>query len=291
MSSTGGQERMQTVYIDSLFIINLVVNYIMLLVTAKICAASVRRLRLLGAAAAGAAYAVAAVIPAAAFLSSPFVKIAFGILMALAAFGGQVRFIRTTLVFFAVSAAFGGVVMAASLFGGGSVFGGLFTSASLRILILSFVVGYVILTLVFKRSARHKGGTIVPVTVRHAGREVLVRALRDTGNALADPLSGRPVMIAGVGDLKPLFTSGVAAVLSGLGKSGAVEVLEELSEHERTMRFSLIPYSTVGVSGGMLLAFKPDEIVVDGKIRTGMLLALSPNSVSESGAYSALIGA
>ena len=68
-------------------------------------------------------------------------------------------------------------------------------------------------------------------------------------------------------------------------------MLEELSQTERKLRFQLIPYSAVGVSGGMLLAFKPDEIIVDGKKRTGMLLALSPNSVSESGTYSALIGA
>jgi stage II sporulation protein GA (sporulation sigma-E factor processing peptidase) len=281
---------MQTVFIDSYFIVNLIVNYIMLIVTAKICAAPARRLRLAGAAAAGAAYAVACLIPAAAFLTNPFVKVALGMLMALAAFGGCARLLRTMLVFFAVSAAFGGVVMAASLLGGGAA-GGLFTSASLRVLILSFAVGYVILALVFRRAARHKGGVIVPVTVRHGGREVAVRALMDTGNALADPLSGRSVMVAGVGELKPLFAPDVAAVLAGLDRKGAVRVVEELSEGERPMRFQLIPYSAVGVSGGMLLAFRPDDIVVDGKSRSGMLLALSPNSVSEGGTYSALIGA
>ncbi len=282
---------MQTIYIDSYFIVNLIVNYILLIVTARICAAPARRLRLAGAAAAGAAYAAASLIPAAAFLRNPFVKVAVGMLMALAAFGGCARLLRTMLVFFAVSAAFGGIVMAASLLGGGGVAGGLFTSASLRVLILSFAVGYVILTLVFRRAARHKGGVIVPVTVRHGDREVAVRALMDTGNALSDPLSGRPVMVAGVGELRPLFTRDVAAVLAGLDRKGAVRVMEELSEGERPMRFQLIPYSAVGVSGGMLLAFRPDEIVVDGKARSGMLLALSPNSVSEGGTYSALIGA
>ena len=281
----------QTVYVDTLFIINLIVNYVMLLVTAKICATPVSRLRLLGAASAGGAYAVAAVIPATAFLTHPIIKIAFGIVIALAAFGGGPRLLRAILVFFAVSMAFGGIVMAASLFGGGSLYSGLFTSANLRILVVSFAVGYVVLTLVFKRAARHKGGVIVPVTVRHGGREVLVRALLDTGNALADPMSGRPVMIAGVYDLKPLFTSDIAVALSGLSRNGAVEVMEELSAGGCAVRFQLIPYSAVGVSGGMLLAFKPDEIVVDGKTRKGMLLALSPNSVSESGTYTALIGA
>ena len=283
---------MQTVYIDLLFLINLIVNYVMLLVTAKICAAPARRLRILSAAAVGAAYAVAAVIPAAAFLENPFVKIAFGILMALTAFGGNPRFMRVTLVFFAVSAAFGGVVMAASFLGGGSLYGGLFTSASLRVLIVSFVVGYVVLTLVFRRAARHKDGDVVPVTVRHGGREVVFRALRDTGNALCDPLSGRPVMVAGIADIKPLFASDIQQVLSGIGRKGAPSIMEELSaKNEHALRFQLIPYSAVGISGGMLLAFRPDEVVIDGKDRKGMLLALSPNSVCEGGTYSALIGA
>jgi stage II sporulation protein GA (sporulation sigma-E factor processing peptidase) len=159
------------------------------------------------------------------------------------------------------------------------------------VLIVSFAVGYLVLTLVFRRAARHKTGDIVTVTVRHGGREVLFRALRDTGNALADPLSGRPVMVAGVGDLRPLFAPQVAAALTGLESSGAVRLMEALSLDARAPRFQLIPYSAVGVSGGMLLAFRPDEVVVDGKSRAGMLVALSPNGVSESGTYSALVGA
>ena len=67
--------------------------------------------------------------------------------------------------------------------------------------------------------------------------------------------------------------------------------MEELAALDGGTRFRLIPYSAVGVTGGMLLAFRPDEIVVDGRNKTGMLLALSPNSVSDGGAYTALLGA
>jgi stage II sporulation protein GA (sporulation sigma-E factor processing peptidase) len=99
---------------DSLFLINLVINYIMLLVTAKICAGAMNRLRLLGAAVLGAVYSVAVVLPETPFLRSPVLRVAVGLLMVLAAFGGKPRVIRHTLVFFAVSASFGGAVMAAS---------------------------------------------------------------------------------------------------------------------------------------------------------------------------------
>lgn len=282
---------MQIVYVDSLFLINLVINYIVLLVTAKICAAQAPRLRLLGAAALGAVYSVAVLLPLSMFVSGPVVKLAVGAVMVLTAFGGQPRLARLLLVFFAVSAAFGGAVFAAAFLGGAGLNGGLFTPISLKLLMLSFAVGFVVLTLVFKRSARNKGGDVVTLKLRLGDREVSMRALRDTGNALTDPMTGRAVIIAGVSDLRPLFSQHVRKTICELQMKDAVKVLEELASVDNSIRFQLVPYSAVGVAGGMLLAFKPDGIVVDGKTKTGMLLALSPNSVSDSGTYSALLGA
>jgi stage II sporulation protein GA (sporulation sigma-E factor processing peptidase) len=279
-----------TVYADVLFLINLAVDYIALLVSAKICASPVSRLRLLAAAAFGALYAVAVVLPFGAVLSHPFLKLAAGALMVLAAFAGQRRLLRLTLVFFAVSAAFGGAVMAATLLGGKGL-GGVLRPVDMRLLAVAFVVSYIVLTLVFRRTARHRKGEIVPLTLRHGGREVRLRALRDTGNALTDPMSGRSVVVVGVGDLRPLFPQTVRSTVSALNEKNTVRVLEELSCLEHNMRFQLVPYSAVGVTGGMLLAFKPDEIVIDGRKKTGMLLALSPNSVSDGGPYTALLGA
>lgn len=278
------------VYVDSLFLINLVVDYITLLVAAKICAAPTPRLRLLAAAAFGALYAVASVLPFGAVLSHPLLKLAAGAGMVLAAFLGQPRLLRLTLVFFAVSAAFGGAVMAASLFGAGR-FSGILTAVDMRLLVVAFGLSYIVLSLVFRRVARHRRGVIVPLTLRYGAKEVRMKALRDTGNALTDPMSGRSVIVAGVSDIRPLLPLSVTGTVSGLRTKDAVRVLEELSRQEHGMRFQLVPYSAVGTTGGMLLAFRPDEIIIDGKNKSGMLLALSPNSVSDGGTYSALLGA
>jgi stage II sporulation protein GA (sporulation sigma-E factor processing peptidase) len=167
---------------------------------------------------------------------------------------------------------------------------GFLTPVDLKILILAFIVSYIVLLLVFKRSGRHQSGGIVSLKLRYDGREVEMRALRDTGNGLTDPMTGRPVIVAGVGDVTPLFPQGIRKTIAGLRLKNAVNIMEELAA-ESCMRFQLIPYSAVGTAGGMLLAFKPDEIIIDGKRKAGMLLALSPNSVSENGTYSALLGA
>ncbi len=282
---------MQTVYVDVLFMVNLAVNYILLLVTAKICGSTSRRLQLVAAAAFGAFYAAAVVMPGAGFLMHPILKVAVGLLMAMAAFVGQPRFVRSALVFLAVTGAFGGLVAAASMLGGRRLTDGFMMTINFRVLLFSFIGAYALLTLVFRRAARSKPGDIVAVDVRHGERTVHVRALRDTGNALTDPMTGRGVVIAGAGDVRALFPRDVAQALTLLGQRSAVDVLETLSRGGRTTRFQLIPYSAVGVSGGMLLAFRPDAVTIDGKLKSGMLVALSPNSVSESGTYSALVGA
>ena len=242
---------MQVVYVDSLFIINIVINYILLLVTAKICGAVTPRLRLLGGAALGAFYAVAAVLPLPAFFVNLLVKAAVGILMVLIAFGGQARLLRVILVFFAAAAAFGGVIMAVSLISGGGGIGEVRLSVSLKLLILAFAVVYAVLTLVFNRAARHRGfpgggnrtggnGGIVTLELCHAGRTMRIRALRDTGNALTDPMTGRAVIVAGVNDIRPLLAPETQRAVAELRRRDAVGVLEELAATNSAVRFHLI---------------------------------------------------
>jgi len=281
---------MRVIYADALFFLNLIINYALLLVTAKICHSPAQRWRLGAGAAFGAAYAVAVLYPSLGFLSSWPVKIAAGVAIALIAFGGQRAFWRQVLVFLAVTAAFGGAVLAVSLLVGGA--GYLPPSAGMRILLPVFVVSYIVLTLLFRRAARLRGGGgIVSLTVRHGGREIRLRALRDTGNALVDPLTGRPVIIVGLSDAAALFDVPTRRALERLRQDGAVEVFEKLGRLGQGSRFRLVPYSAVGVPGGMLLAFRPDEVEIGGRGQRGALLAISPNSVSDSAAYAALLGA
>jgi len=281
---------MQVIYADTLFFFNLIINYVLLLVTAKICHSPARRLRFAAAAAFGAAYAVAVLYPSLAFLSSWAVKLAAGVAVALIAFGGQRAFIRQVLVFLAVTAAFGGAVFAGSLLFGGT--GRLSSSAVVRVLLPVFVISYAVLTLLFRRAARGRGpGGAVPLAVRSGSREIRLRALRDTGNSLVDPLTGRPVVIVGLNDIAPLFDTPVRRIVEQLRHASAVEVFEKLGREGFGSRFRLVPYSAVGVTGGMLLTYRPDAVEIGGKLSRGALLAVSPNSVSDSLSYAALVGA
>ncbi|MDR2664668.1 MAG: sigma-E processing peptidase SpoIIGA [Oscillospiraceae bacterium] len=279
---------MRVVYADTLFLLNFAIDYILLLISAKICDASVQRLRLAAAAALGGAYSVVvAVYPGGSLASAPAVALA-GLGMAASAFLGSGRAARLTVVFFAASAAFAGAALAvARLAPGGAP-----ARVSLRLLFVTFAVCYAALSVAMRGSARSGAESYATLTIRLSGKELRIRALLDTGSSLRDPMTGSRVIVIGAQEIKPLFPHRVSRVLSGMREGGAARAVEELgAQGSADMRFVLVPYSAVGVAGGLLPAFRPDAVEVDGAARSGMLIAVSPNSVSDNGVYSALMPA
>jgi stage II sporulation protein GA (sporulation sigma-E factor processing peptidase) len=277
---------MRVVYADEVFLLNFIIDYILLLVTVKICGCGVSRARMVAAAALGGLYAVAAAAyPEGPLTAAPAV-IAAGAAVSAAAFAGQARGVRLTVVFFAAAAAFAGVVLALSLLGVG---GGLPVNIDFKLLLVIFAACYAVLSIVFRGAARAGGESYASLTIRLAGRELRARALVDTGNALRDPITGSRVIVLGVNEAAALFPRAVARALAGIREMGAVGALEELGRIEGSVRFRLVPYSSVGVRGGMMPAFRPDEVLIDGVRERDALIALSPNSVSDNGTYSALV--
>ena len=101
--------------------------------------------------------------------------------------------------------------------------------------------------------------------MRLGDRSLTLRALIDTGNTLSDPASGRAVIVADALSLSPLL--GFTPDLSDV--SALVEALSRVPGLER--RVSLVPYRSVGVSGGLLAAFRPDALELDGKSSSALL--------------------
>ena len=244
---------MDVIYLDSLFGLNLLIDYCLVLVSARVCGVVLRRWRYALAALIGALYAALMVLPGFGWLANGMMKLALGAAMALIAFGGEAHLVRCTVVFFAVSAAFGGAVYAASMLAGVSPGSGALVTVSGRVLALSFAACYAAVSLVFRRRVRAADREVRTVTVTLAGRSVTLRALRDSGNDLHDPVSGLP-----------------AAVV------------------ERTGRVVRLPYRAVGVTGALLPAFRPDSVKIDGAAEP-MLLALSAQALTSDGAFAMVL--
>jgi len=269
-----------TVYVDALFGLNTLINYLLLRGSAALGGTGGAVIRLLIAAALGGAYAVAAVLPGCSFLQHWSVQILCAALMLIVAFGWQRHTVKQALFFFALSFAFSGVVLLLiqlvepdCVFVGGRAY----YAVSIPAMLLLAGACYLVAALVFKGCGTHTGGDIVPLELEVNGRSVSIQALRDTGNTLRDPITGQAVLIVDGLLLPQLFPA--AKELSQSDPSGMVR---QLSEWYPECRFRLIGYRAVGVSCGLLPAVRCRV----GKKR--VLTAFSPDRLGDR--YNALWG-
>ena len=197
---------MTVVYIDLLFLLNLVANYLLLLAGGRLAGTVLRRGWMALGAALGALYACVLFLPGCQWLSAWPCRVAAGVVMAVTAYGTGRQLLRGTLLFFAASAALAGLVLAAELLGSGplTMLGGVYYSRfDLRLLLVLFVLCYFILSLFFRRLGRHGGGELVRLDLRLFGKDIHLTALRDTGNTLTDPATNRPVVVVDQSAVKP----------------------------------------------------------------------------------------
>ncbi len=280
---------MDVIYVDSLFFLNFIIDYLLLLITARVCSLRLHRWRYLLGALLGAGYALCSVLPGMGFLSSGVMKIALGAAMALVAYGGERRLLMCAVAFMAVSAAFGGAVWGASMLSGSIPTASSPLRVSLRVLLLSFAVCYAAVALVFRNQGKRVERSLTTLTVEMCGRLAVIKALKDNGNELIDPVTGAPVIVASAGAVLPLLPKGAE---TGLRSGGALELFESLSRFsELSGRIRLIPFSSVGTPGGLITAFRPDAIVVDGEARYDALIAISATELCPDGQYAAVISA
>lgn len=123
------------------------------------------------------------------------------------------------------------------------------------------------------------GRTYVPLCISHGDTTVSVIALRDTGNTLRDPVTGQQVLVVG---------AEIATKLTGLTVEQLRAPLETLAQ-KPLAGLRLIPYRTIGQSGGLLLAMRFENVRIGTK-STSAIVAFAPETVGEGDCYRALTG-
>ena len=253
---------MTVVYVDTLFLLNLTIDYLLLRLSARICGQYVPTLRLALGALMGAVYALC--LGAACDLALP---------------GG-------------IPCLGGGVLMVSLLGSGGLTYanGIPATGLDFKILCLSAAGSYLVLSVGMRCLGRYSkvSKEILPVTLTMEGRTVRLDALVDTGNTLADPLSDAKVLVAEWEAVRELFA---ADLLTEQALCDPVGGAAKLAAVLGAQRVRMIPYRSVGVSSGMLLAVRVDGAVIGSRVENRLLVALCPGKLSVNGNYTALVGA
>ena len=238
--------------------IRMVVLFMLLLCTKQLCGQQIIVSKLLRGVVVGLAYTLACMHQELYFLGNRFWYFVFTVVIALSAFGLEKKAGRAVGVFFLIHLILDGV-------------------ASEKTDIVSGFVSVVALIMLYLIGFLNHGEMLVPVQLTHNGKKIMVNALRDTGNRLVDPVTGKPVMILG---------ADVACMLTGLTVSQLRRPVEAVGVKSG---LRLIPYNTIGQKGQLILAMQIQEVRV-GKYKRSGLVAFAPEEIGSKDTYQALIG-
>ena len=277
-----------TVYLDQVWLLNGVVDYLLLSVSGRLLGMPRKRLRLLLSGAAGGIYAALSLLPGMGFLQGNLCRIFGAAMLCYGAFGQARGILRQTAVLFLLAAAFSGVTLLLTecFSAPGALIGGtVYYPLSLGVLILTAGGACGLMSWGLGRLMQH-GGDIAQVELTVAGVTRQISALYDTGNTLKDPLSGCPVLVA---DWTLLRDSCPDLKIKSADLTAPEQLLERLHHAYPQLHPRLLPYKTVSNAGGMLLAVTPEKILIQGRGER-MLIAFSPVTVSDGGGYQALLG-
>jgi len=283
------------VYLDVLFIINLIINYLLLLATSKIAKVSSPAWRIASGAFTGAVYAVMMFFPQIKAFYTVASKIAVSFIIVAVAFSIRKTrvFLKTVFIFYITSFIFGAVSLGVFYFTGageGSVIsnGIIYFNLPWRILIFSSFLSYIVIRTIWRIYKTDKMRIYKKVDISLDGRKVTLTALVDTGNMLKDPLTQTPVVVAQFDRLQPIFSKSFREIYERMHDSPENIILSN-EGGEMTSRLRIIPFSSLGTAQGLLLGFKPDSVIIDRRVTENIIIGISDGILSNGKDYDALI--
>ncbi|MET3698070.1 stage II sporulation protein GA (sporulation sigma-E factor processing peptidase) [Bacillus oleivorans] len=238
------------------------------------------------------------------FLLHPLVKLALSFLIVWTAFGFRrfKFFLQATLTFYITTFIMGGGLIGLHYFlQYESQFSQSLVIASVKgfgdpISWVFVIIGFPVLWFIStKQSEKWEMSKIrfnetVKVYVEIADLKWNLTGLVDSGNQLYDPISKLPVMILSTSQLEDQIPSEI--LQTSQNPNHYLEGIISLPQGW-DYRLRMIPARTVGQSGELLVAFKPDQIVIETKsggcIEPKGLIAFSSHSLSSEGMFDCII--
>lgn len=284
---------MQVVYIDVLFILNLITNYFILLAVSRILHRNDKRLRLFAGAFVGAVYACLMFFPQLAFLYTAVLKLVFSAtIVAISYKTASIRnFFKLFITFYITNMLFGGIIIAVYYLLSPPGFdvrnGIMYVNISPLLLILSSAGCYILIKLIAKYFHRNvHTDDIYIIEIEVDGVTVKFSALLDNGNDLCDAISGYPVIIAEYRKIEKI----IPQPLRNAFCNGSIDA-ENFDLMGWNKRVRLIPFGSIGKACGILPAFRPDSLVIGAApIKTSeALVAVTTNRLSDDGSFFGLL--
>lgn len=293
------------VYIDMVFIINLVMDYLILWIVKIMTKKQARKLRLCLAAVVGAFITcVIILIP----YSNYFINVIIGyivtsLLLVYIAFKPKrlSELVKLTIIMYLSAVTLGGIIFALYYYSSiGVAFSKIINSTyQMDLKVGLFIVFGIIAIIIIKLGSRIMTSTVLinknlfGIEIDLGPHRIAVNGLLDTGNNLYDPITKNPVIIAERNVLDDLFGEENLALVQCI--SDNMYDLTEFAElgSKTQLRFRLIPFSSLGNDNGMLLGIVVDHIRIhlgdQSKDIQDVVIALYDKKLSGDNSYQVLL--
>lgn len=256
-----------TVYADSLFLVNFLSEYFLLVLTEKIASVNSKRIRRISAALFGAVVSTAVFCDKIPLPQSIIGTINAFFIVCIAYTKSSRSVIRAFLTFMLVSFVYYGFINLSV--GSAAMHNGItYLKINLGMFAVIFLCAY--LFIIFTaRILKPSGRRIYKITVSKNKKTVSLTALFDSGNLLSDGKKG--VIITEWDMIKPLFDT---------------EIFEELYEYENV---KVLPFGSLG-GCSTVLVFRADSLRTEYKEFFDVPVGIVKRHITQNGTYNALIG-
>ena len=283
-----------TIYIDIVFLENLIMNSIIIYATSIILKLKPKMIRVVISSAIGSVYAIITYITELPIYTSIISKIILAIVIVYVAFNPQnVKIMwKQVLIFYLTSFVFGGVALyliyfikPQDVFIKNGIFVGKYV---LKVIFLgAFIV--IKISIKFIKTKINVKDMFCKIKIKINGKEVETKAMIDTGNLAKEPITNTPVVIVESSLLDKVLPEEILNSIDNI-LAGKLDGVKE----EYISRLRCIPFSSLGKQNGMLLGIKADEIIVEkeeeNKISKNVIIGVYEKSLTKRGEYRALIG-
>jgi stage II sporulation protein GA (sporulation sigma-E factor processing peptidase) len=302
MSKTKELKNLVILYLDIIFLINFVFNLVLLMAAGGILQVRLSLIRVVLAASLGGIYAVLVTLPQFYLLANLLPKIIVSMLMAAVSlkYVNIHLYVRFWAMMFLVAFALGGAMLGLGYFNvalqaGEPIFLMELPGFSLTLAVLgvalALALGKNLISIL--RQSIFKKDFLIPLTISMGDKNTELVGLVDTGNHLRDPLTGNPVIIVEYQAMDDLLPTSLGAFLSSRYEPEMGELADIFGVEDWGKRLRLIPFASVGKEHGVMMGFKPDQVIIDNKgrkiIKNNIIIGLCQQALCPDNSYHALV--
>ncbi|MBQ2835725.1 MAG: sigma-E processing peptidase SpoIIGA [Clostridia bacterium] len=290
-----------TIYIDIIFLENLIMNSIILYATAVILKIKPKTLRVIASSTIGSIYAIITYVTEIYIFTSVILKAILAIIMVYVAFNPQniKRMWKQVAIFYLTSFVFGGVALyliyyikPQEVFMKNAVFVGEYV---LKVIMLGAIVAFITIKISLKiiKTKINPKDMYCKIKIKLQGQKIETKAMIDTGNLAKEPITNAPVVIVESSLLEDILPNKILNNLENILGGDLSQISEEMQE-KYISKLRCIPFSSLGKQNGMLLGIRAEEVEIETddekKTTNNVIIGIYDKSLTKRGEYRALIG-